>query len=50
MPYIFVARILLTTGGPPLEVTVQANDAVQAEHIIRAQYNVASFQAFPTRP
>jgi len=49
MLHTFVAKIILTSGGPPLEVTVQANDAVQAENVIRAQYNVASFQAFPTR-
>lgn len=48
-PYTFVAKILLRTPGPPLEVRVQAHDAVQAENIIRSQYDVASFQAYPTR-
>lgn len=49
MPYAFVARIILKSGGPPLEIVVQANDAVQAENIIRGQYDLVSFQAMPTR-
>ena len=49
MPYTFVARIILKVGGPPLEVTVSANDVVQAEAIIRHQYDIATFQAMPTR-
>lgn len=49
MPYTFVARIILKVGGPPLEVTVSANDVVQAEAIIRHQYDIVTFQAMPTR-